>query len=447
MMLMRLYFCHLDISIHTIAMAVFLWLSLAINQASAQTPHEFFKFRYLEPPMENSAQSVNSSFKLDANTRPPELTTLEENFDPPVGAHKRIHIYDKITFDSELAIQPTTDAWERYYPMRPPSELFIVRKAMFYAPIRQGQLFILSTDSSDMRISDFRAYKDDIHVHDLVLWHSASSGIYAVTAPEAGTYRIELTTASPKKLLEEMTADELKSVVQMEQPRREDLQSIRTLVMRQKDIATFMTSKGGLAQLANWFRGFEATPLLPSNLTLLETILQQKRGICRHRSLAFVAIAQAFGYKTRMVTNEAHAFVEVFVNGEWRFVDLGGQTEKLNVTSPFDTVPVALKPASSMTTNIDEPRQAYFAFTSPPPKQFTRDVAMTIQGNIVDQMGKPVAHTLVTLGVDAPHLHSILASGMTDSDGNIQFVFRLPPAAEPGKASLWLLAEHWQIEF
>ena len=36
---------------------------------------------------------------------------------------------------------------------------------------------------------------------------------------------------------------------------------------------------------------------------------------------------------------------------------------------------------------------------------------------------------------------------MTDAEGAVKFTFRLPPELQPGKASLWLLSEFWQIEF
>jgi len=76
-----------------------------------------------------------------------------------------------------------------------------------------------------------------------------------------------------------------------------------------------------LAKLVRWFRGFEPGPLPPGRFTddpHLATALS-RRGVCRHRALAFVITSQAVGLPARYVTNEAHAFAEVWIPGRgWR---------------------------------------------------------------------------------------------------------------------------------
>jgi hypothetical protein len=46
--------------------------------------------------------------------------------------------------------------------------------------------------------------------------------------------------------------------------------------------------------------------------------------VCRHRAYAFVVTALGMGIASRMVVNEAHAWVEVFDGSAWRRIDLGG---------------------------------------------------------------------------------------------------------------------------
>jgi hypothetical protein len=58
-----------------------------------------------------------------------------------------------------------------------------------------------------------------------------------------------------------------------------------------------------------------------------------KKGVCRHRAFAFLVTAQSLGIPTRVITNEAHAWVEVFDSRLWRRIDLGGAAPMANAKS------------------------------------------------------------------------------------------------------------------
>jgi hypothetical protein len=49
-----------------------------------------------------------------------------------------------------------------------------------------------------------------------------------------------------------------------------------------------------------------------------------KKGVCRHRAYAFMVTATALGLRSRVVMNEAHAWVEVWDGVLWKRIDLGG---------------------------------------------------------------------------------------------------------------------------
>jgi hypothetical protein len=92
-----------------------------------------------------------------------------------------------------------------------------------------------------------------------------------------------------------------------------------------------------LDKLVAWFRAFEAgAPPDPSGDVYLDLALSQ-RGVCRHRAFAFMITANAAGLATRYVTNEAHAFAEVFLpETGWSRVDLGGAALELEVANASD---------------------------------------------------------------------------------------------------------------
>ncbi|MEM9696723.1 MAG: transglutaminase-like domain-containing protein, partial [Myxococcota bacterium] len=49
-----------------------------------------------------------------------------------------------------------------------------------------------------------------------------------------------------------------------------------------------------------------------------------QKGVCRHRAFAFMVTALRLGIPTRLVHNEAHAWVEVRDDQTWHRIDLGG---------------------------------------------------------------------------------------------------------------------------
>ncbi len=89
--------------------------------------------------------------------------------------------------------------------------------------------------------------------------------------------------------------------------------------------------------LVHYFRGFQAGPNPASSGDIYWDLFTSKTGVCRHRAFAFMVTANAAGIPTRYVTNEAHAFVEIWLPGqEWARVDLGGAALELEVANAED---------------------------------------------------------------------------------------------------------------
>ncbi|MFH2007333.1 MAG: transglutaminase domain-containing protein [bacterium] len=88
-----------------------------------------------------------------------------------------------------------------------------------------------------------------------------------------------------------------------------------------------------LNKLVAHFRAFEEGPLAVNTGNTYEDLTVSQRGVCRHRSYAFVITALSIGLPARYLTNEAHAFVEVWVpRTGWIRIDLGGAANELNVS-------------------------------------------------------------------------------------------------------------------
>jgi transglutaminase superfamily protein len=88
-----------------------------------------------------------------------------------------------------------------------------------------------------------------------------------------------------------------------------------------------------VAALVAHFRRFSASERRPTSqgLALYRELALTARGICRHRSYAFMLTALGLGIPTRVAMNEAHAWVEVFDGELWHRIDLGGAADHLEM--------------------------------------------------------------------------------------------------------------------
>jgi transglutaminase-like putative cysteine protease len=91
-----------------------------------------------------------------------------------------------------------------------------------------------------------------------------------------------------------------------------------------------------VSTLVEWFRGFQAGAPPAEGTDALASLVLGRRGVCRHRTLAFVVLARSLGVAAHYVTNDAHAFAEVWARRAdgsegWLRVDLGGAAQSLEL--------------------------------------------------------------------------------------------------------------------
>jgi hypothetical protein len=92
-----------------------------------------------------------------------------------------------------------------------------------------------------------------------------------------------------------------------------------------------------VGRLVAYFRGFRPGDPPPPRANIYRDLALGRLGVCRHRAYAFVVTAQSLGLPARYVTNEAHAFAEVYVpRVGWRRIDLGGGALELQVHNAED---------------------------------------------------------------------------------------------------------------
>lgn len=109
-------------------------------------------------------------------------------------------------------------------------------------------------------------------------------------------------------------------------------------------VSRAMAPREIVSKLVTYYRSFTDSEEPPTSRgdIYLDLALGQK-GVCRHRSFAFLVTALHLGIATRMISNEAHAWVEVHDGRMWRRIDLGGAGrtlhDPLSQNVPYDAPP------------------------------------------------------------------------------------------------------------
>jgi transglutaminase-like putative cysteine protease len=227
-------------------------------------------------------------------------------------------------------------------------------------------------------------------------------------------------------------------------PRWEDLPSAPAVPPNVAHAALAVESKIGVSRsdrphavvkkLVAYFRAFADSdePPAPEHDIYTDLALSQK-GVCRHRSYAFMITALSMGIPTRLVTNEAHAWVEVHDGTLWKRIDLGGAGRLLNTdmsraaepysppADPFAWPPNAasgddMSAASRAPGNRPKPGPSPSGTSKPPPPSSTSSSSQQDT-----QRKDERASTVLTLEVVEPSAlrgTAVHVKGTASSDGD-----------------------------
>lgn len=151
-------------------------------------------------------------------------------------------------------------------------------------------------------------------------------------------------TAEKEQSPTQLTAD-----IEIQYSKRDNLYYIRSLSGEKNITLRFAISVGDefyrstpenreICNLIMFFSSFTAGKLHlsehnHSQKTILNAIMKQKVGACRHRAIAFMMLMQEKlpDYPVRIINNDCHSFVEIKQQDIWIRCDLGGYPTKLNI--------------------------------------------------------------------------------------------------------------------
>jgi hypothetical protein len=272
--------------------------------------------------------SIDASFRVDRDTTRPDSVSYDEPFIPAVAPFKRLYSYDAVDESFELTVfDKSLTRLEVGGKPGPADDQFYADLFVDVAPglpvripsVAPGSRALVARTDPELSFILSRDRADN--------WFMTGDArrrvrlIMQLAAPRAalGT---ELNDASWGELLQKLP------------PLPPAVRSAALDVAREIGVSTRQSPKQVTAALVGYFRSFgpsDATPKASRGAQLYQELSLSRKGVCRHRAYAFMVTALGLGIPTRMVRNEAHAWVEVYDGVRFHRIDLGGAAGRMEL--------------------------------------------------------------------------------------------------------------------
>jgi hypothetical protein len=283
-----------------------------------------------------------AKFRPDRNTQRPDALPYDDPFSPSTAPFKRLSAYDAVDADYTLSVRDSHTTPLAISPSPPPDS----SEEHFYADmvvdIAAGRKVRIPSVGPGARVLRARA---GIGTQDLR---------FTLYKDGAENWFIEGDATNRARLVMEVSVSRAAFGGDFGNPTRAEIRPVPPLPPNVQTSAAQVAQKIGVSprssprevvtKLVTYFRAFQDSEDPPTGRgdIYLDLALQQK-GVCRHRSFAFLVTALYLGIPTRMISNEAHAWVEVDDGHMWRRIDLGGAGrtlhDPLSTNIPYEPPP------------------------------------------------------------------------------------------------------------
>jgi hypothetical protein len=281
--------------------------------------------------------SATAQFSPDLDTRRPDTLPYSDPFSPSTAPFKRLVAFDDVDAQYTLRVR---DARQSPIPVHS-SLKADGTEDQFYGDIvldlAAGQPTRIPSVGAGARVIHARLGVGAEDVDFEMLRDSADN--WFVRTKQSGRARLVLELSIARDAFGGAFHEEIDH--HLPTPLPSNVQADAMVVATRIGLPR-ATRRETVEALVDYFRGFTESdePLArdPGRSMYLDLALSQK-GVCRHRAYAFVITALALGLRSRMVLNEAHAWVEVADGEQWKRVDLGGAGMLLNRPEEAKSVP------------------------------------------------------------------------------------------------------------
>lgn len=305
---------------HGLSVAGELSAALSAGRATVAAPDPHRAPEGREPTYSDAAPPRH---RPDRDTKSPSLPPYDDPFSPSTAPFKRLEVFDGVQADFSLFVRsmrrtslPTVGA-----------DAYADREDAFFADLvvdaSPGTPVRIPSVGPDARIVHARAGIGARDVRFQILHDGADN--WWLETEASGRVRLVLQLAVLRASMGERVRDSEWSSLRPVPELPPNVMESADIVARAIGVSRRMRFRQVVDKLVAYHRGFEASDTPPRATRDIYTDLAlSRRGVCRHRAFTFLVTAQALAIPTRMVANEAHAWVEVHDGAAWKRIDLGG---------------------------------------------------------------------------------------------------------------------------
>lgn len=283
--------------------------------------------------------SPDATFEPDRDTRRPNVESYDDPFSPATAPFKRLRAYDSVDIDYSLRVRDRT------------LRTLAVGGAVnagdepFY-----GDLSVDLIPDQPVRIPTVGPGARILKMHTtptvpIEIVHDAADNWFARSSSRARV-RLVVELVIPRATFGSEFADvEWSQLDALVRPQPAPHRAAFADVAKAIGITRSMRPREALAKMVEYFRSFEPSDVAPRGREdIYLDLALSKKGVCRHRSFAFLVTALNIGIPARLVVNEAHAWVEASDGSLWHRIDLGGAAANLQQENDPSRPPYAPPP-------------------------------------------------------------------------------------------------------
>jgi hypothetical protein len=273
-----------------------------------------------------------SSFTPDRDTREVTQVDYDDPFSPTLSPFKRLTAFDSVSADYSFHVADPT-----------------LRRVQVGGSLQLGEdpfygdLTVDLVAGEPVRIPSVGPGTRVLKIHTVpatsveVVRDGADN--FFLRGASRGRVRVLLHLAVPRLSLGGALRDSLWSDVPVPPALPRNIQTTADEVNKLIGVSRVQSFREVVERLVGYYRSFTTTDSpLPVRGDIFLDLATSKKGVCRHRAFGFVLSALAVRVPARLVTNEAHAWVEVHDGLLWHRVDLGGAASNFNDTTSDDRV-------------------------------------------------------------------------------------------------------------
>lgn len=270
------------------------------------------------PTYRRDTEPSSPSFEPDRDTRRPDHESYDDPFTPQLTPYKRMFAFDAVRDDYSLYVREpelhavplgggVIDGEDRFFA---DLSLELVAGESVRIPTPGAGARLLAMESApavDLTVSNDGA--DNWFVRStvdkrtrIVLSLSVPRQTFAADYPEVSWRALPVVPAQPSS-------------------HRDAFERVAGAL----GLTPRMSPREVVQRMTEYFRSFAPSTESPTaHGDIYLDLALSKKGVCRHRAFAFLVTALHAGIPTRLVHNEAHAWVEVRDDRLWHRIDLGG---------------------------------------------------------------------------------------------------------------------------